>query len=164
MADAAAASNGARPVTITAGTLARRIGVPASILSFLEEQFPEIRAIKSSGGRVYRAVDAALLAGLVDALYREGLPFREVQEAARSAGRAAIVERGRALIGVDLRAVAPARPVAEIPPDALVHRKGPKAAPASPPAAGGQTSGEAILRELMACVRILGAARRHEPT
>lgn len=147
--------------TVIAPKLARRLGVPMSVLSFLEEQFPEIRAMKTPRGRAYRAVDAAFLAGLIDALYRQGYPFREVEALARSSGRAAFVERGGALLGLDPRVVAQKPPSAPVPPDALVHtRSGETVTPG--PAAGAGPEPREILRELMACVRILGAARQHE--
>jgi len=139
-------------------TLARTLGVPPSVLSFLEGQFPEVKAIASSSGRAYRLGEAAFLAGLVEALYHDGRPFREVQEAARSSGRTALMRRGAALIGVDLAAMRREPPAATVPPDAIVRRKGPQPeAPASPPH---RADTREILAELMDCVRLLSQARR----
>lgn len=146
--------------TVKVATLARLTGVPPSVLSFLEGQFPEVRAIASSSGRAYRIADATFLAGLVEALYHDGRPFREVQEEARSAGRNTLIRRGAALIGVDLAAMRPERPSAAVPADAIVRRKGPQ--PAAPAPEAGPADSRAILAELMDCVRILNAARRGE--
>ncbi|GAB5375257.1 MAG: hypothetical protein AcusKO_17190 [Acuticoccus sp.] len=146
--------------TVAVDRLARAVGVPASVLSFLEGQFPEVRAIASPTGRAYRITDAALLAGLVEALYHEGRPFREVQGEARSGARTTLMRRGAALIGVDLAAARATRPSEPVPPDAIVRRKGPQ--PASAPRAAAPVGADEILAELMACVRILGAARRDD--
>lgn len=143
---------------VKVGTLARLLGVPSSVLSFLEGQFPEVKAIASPSGRAYRMADATFMAGLVEALYHEGRPFREVQEEARSSGRTGLVRRGAALIGVDLDAMRRKPPAAAVPPDAIVRRKGPQAAPSAPPAPPAGT--REILSELMDCVRLLSNARR----
>lgn len=146
------------PATVDAAALARRLDVPSTVLSFLEGQFPEIRALNAEGRRRYRATDAVLLAGLVDALYGEGRPFREVQQELRSGGRQRLAARGAARIG---RPVEPQHaPATAIPPDALVRRKGPM--PQSPAERPAATTPDTILRELMACVRILAAARTGE--
>lgn len=138
--------------------LSRVLQVPGSVLSFLEGQFPEVRSIATPPGRAYRMADAMFLAGLVEALYHEGRPFREVQEEARSSGRAALVRRGATLLGVDVDRMRTERPSAAVPPDAIVRRRGPQpeVQAAAPPPLGG----EAILHELMDCVRLLGEARR----
>ncbi|MEM6762183.1 MAG: hypothetical protein AAF615_04830 [Pseudomonadota bacterium] len=144
--------------TVEAGLLAKTLAVPPSVLSFLEGQFPEVRALKSGAGRVYRAADAAFLAGLVDALYTEGRPFRDVQAAARSAERGAIMKAGAARIA-EIASLPDAEPPSEaIPADALVRRRG--ALPDAPPSSGPPPTQGEILRELMDCVRILNAARQ----
>ncbi len=155
-AEGRAAPEAPVPATVDAGALARRLDVPTTVLSFLEGQFPEIRALKADGRRRYRAGDAVLLAGLVDALYGEGRPFREVQQELRSgSGRQRLAASGARRIG---RPLEPQHaPTAAVPPDALVRRKGPM--PQSPAERPAATSPDAILRELMACVRILAAAR-----
>ena len=100
--------------------LARVLQVPGSVLSFLEGQFPEVRSIATPPGRAYRMADAMFLAGLVEALYHDGRPFRDVQEEARSSGRGTLVRRGAALIGIDLQSLKAERPSAAVPPDAIV--------------------------------------------
>ncbi|WMS43341.1 hypothetical protein RDV64_02755 [Acuticoccus sp. MNP-M23] len=149
----------AAPATVDAAALARRLDVPSTVLSFLEGQFPEIRALKADGRRRYRATDAVLLAGLVDALYGEGRAFREVQQELRSgAGRQRLAARGAALIGRPPETQQ--APASAIPPDAVVRRKGPM--PHSPPQRPSSPTADAILRELMACVRVLEAARAED--
>lgn len=152
-------SANAQQRVVKVDALARVLEVPSSVLSFLEGQFPEVRSIATPLGRAYRMVDAMFLAGLVEALYHEGRPFRDVQEEARSSGRTTLVRRGAALIKVDPASLKAERPSAAVPPDALVRRRGPQpaSAPASEPVAT-----EAILAELMDCVRVLAQARRDE--
>lgn len=144
--------------TIATDRLARAVGVPQSVLSFLEGQFPEVRAIAGPSGRAYRLADAAFLAGLVEALYHDGRPFRDVQSEARSGARTTLMRRGAKLLGLDLAAAQRARPTEAVPPDAIVRRKGLQ--PATPPRPTQPVATERILAELMTCVRILGAARR----
>ena len=138
--------------------LARVLQVPGSVLSFLEGQFPEVRSIAHPPGRAYRMADAMFLAGLVEALYHDGRAFRDVQEEARSSGRAELVRRGAALLRVDVADLRVERPSAAVPADAIVRRRGPQ--PAAPAATSAHASGDMILGELMECVRLLGEARR----
>lgn len=119
----------------------------------MESQFPEARAIRDEGARAYRAADAAFLAGVVDLLYGEGLPFRDVQAMARSAKRADIVAKGAAWLR--LGSVAEAAPATAIPSDAVVRPR----ATLAPKADKEPPDKDAILRELMACVRLLSDAR-----
>ncbi|MEO1102955.1 MAG: hypothetical protein AAFW98_04365 [Pseudomonadota bacterium] len=139
--------------------LARALGVPATALAFLEGQFPEVRAIRTDGHRTYRLSDAVFLAGLAEALYGEGLPFREVQEQARSGGRAELMQKGAARLGLDVAAIMAPEPQKPIPQDAIVQRKAGVTLRPAPSSA----DTEDVLRELMACVRILGAARQDGP-
>lgn len=141
---------------IPARELAQRAGVPQSVLSFFEDQFPEIRAVKTDGGRAYRASDAALMAGLAEALYRDGEPFRDVQAKARSGGRDALIATGSEILGLSLSPADALVPAAPIPPDAHVRRRGPAATVSAPPDA---PTREDILFELMGCVRTLSDAR-----
>ncbi|MEM9221301.1 MAG: hypothetical protein AAGB11_02720 [Pseudomonadota bacterium] len=140
--------------------MARLLGVPATALAFLEGQFSDVCAIRTPSGLAYRGEDATFLAGLVDALYGDGLPFREVAATVSAEGRDGLIARGSARLG-DRVDVAPApEPVVAIPDDALVARKNggqkPSPAPSLPDPDG-------VLRELMACVRTLAAARE-EPS
>jgi len=166
---------------VTAASLAGRLAVPVSLLSFLEARFPELRGLRSGAARAYRAEDAAVLAGLVDALYGEGRPLPEVRAELRSAdGRAAAARRGLRRLGLaagppgdtatgDAAAAADedaatdrggVGATAPIPPDAIVR---PRAAGVQQAAAPEPAGRDEILRELMACVRILAAARNEDP-
>lgn len=140
--------------------LASTLGVPVSVFAFLEARMPEIRAISEGRHRLYRAQDAVLLAGLTELLYREGQSFRDVSELMRTGGRPEIVARGRtrlrgALSLDELQSSAARR----IPPDAVVRRKGGPAAPAETARAAPNRDVAAILADLIACVRLLEAAR-----
>ncbi|MBJ3776496.1 MerR family transcriptional regulator [Acuticoccus mangrovi] len=148
---------------ITAGRLATLLGVPVSILAYLEARVPEIRALVEGRERVYRAKDAVLLAGLSELLYGEGLSFREVVELMRSGGRQKIVERGRRRLA---GALGPARSTPRagerraIPPDAMVRPKGLQPVNGTghrTPALSREAA--SVLSELMECVRLLEAAR-----
>lgn len=137
--------------------LAEAVGVPRSVLAFLEARLPEVRAVRDgAGGRAYRADDAVLLAGLADLLYRDGVGFREAAEMLKTDARAGLEARGRELLAgaVDLE---PHRPAARaIPRDAVVGGRGREAhvsaRPPSPDVA-------ALLGELIDCVRVLDEAR-----
>ncbi|MEM8552527.1 MAG: MerR family transcriptional regulator [Pseudomonadota bacterium] len=143
---------------IPARELAKRAGVPASVLSFFEDQFAQIRSVKTSAGDGYRPRDAALIAGLAHALYVEGRPMREVQNAARSAERDSLVARGAEILGLSLEkerhdAAAP------VPPDAQVLRRSAAPILSDPPDAPAKAE---ILNELIVCVRILSEARERD--
>ncbi|MEM8664183.1 MAG: hypothetical protein AAGF49_08695 [Pseudomonadota bacterium] len=118
-----------------------------------------MRAIRADAGRTYRLADAVFLAGLAEALYGDGTPLREVQTEARSGGRTALMQRGARRLGLDLRAVMAPEPEKPIPHDAIVQRKGGVTRRPAPVDADAQD----VLRELMACVRILAAARQDTP-
>ena len=145
---------------IEAVLLADEVGVPASVLTYLEARLPDVHAIADGRRRLYRAADAALLAGCADLLYAEGRSFREVLGYLRTGRAKVVMKRGWALLrNVDTEAP-PAAPseARAIPPDALVRHRGRAAAPpAEPRAAAGDSS--AILAELIDCVRVLEAAR-----
>ncbi|WP_157961582.1 MerR family transcriptional regulator [Acuticoccus kandeliae] len=146
---------------IAAEALARHLGVPASVLSYLEARVPEIRAITEGRTRAYRAQDAMLLAGLAELLYREGLSFREVTEMIRSNERAAIAARGRKRLS-GLVAATPARPetARPIPRDAIVRPKGAAEAPREAPRPRPPSPElKAVLADLIECVRLLESAR-----
>lgn len=157
---------------IAADKLARLLGIPASVLSFLEARVPQVRSIAEDGVRVYRARDAVLVAGLAELLYDEGLPLREVDAMMGSGDREAIAARGRERLRDAIPSAggkgAPRR-ARPIPPDAVVRpggtAGGSDAAAAARRLAGAHTSGEVaeVLAELMECVRLLEAARRHRP-
>jgi len=150
--------DGARAV-VDAERLARILGVSLSVLAFLEARVPEVRSLARGTGRIYRAEDAVLIAGLTELLYDEGLTLRDVYGMMRSNERERIVERGRArlrgALGKEVARRPPSRP---IPPDARVMPKGAAASGTGPPVRPSPEA-ERILAELIECVRILEAAR-----
>lgn len=146
---------------IGAEKLARILGVPLSVLTFLEARVPQVRSLAEGPRRVYRAEDAVLIAGLTELLYGEGLTLRDVYGMMRSNGRERIAERGRERLrgALALPPEAPRRPAMRpIPADARVMPKG------AAGTAGGErrrpsAEAERILADLIECVRILEAAR-----
>jgi len=145
---------------IGAEKLARTLGVPLSVLVFLEARVPQVRSLAEGTRRVYRAEDAVLIAGLTELLYGEGLTLRDVYGMMRSNGRERIAERGRArLRGALAVPSSPARRHSRpIPADARVMPKGSASAPAAPHRRPSPEA-ERILADLIDCVRILEAAR-----
>lgn len=146
------------PAAISAHKLAAVLGLPQSVFAFLEARIPEMRAIVDGRGRVYRAQDAILLAGLADMLYREGRPFRDVADMLGTPERAKILAHGRARLSGALTARVTRQDGGRtIPADALVGRKG--EALQRRPAAVPSAELEALLGELIACVRLLESGR-----
>ncbi|UOM33712.1 MerR family transcriptional regulator [Acuticoccus sp. I52.16.1] len=143
---------------IDAVRLADEVGVPASVLTYLEARLPGVHSIADGRRRLYRPADAELLAGCAELLYGEGRSFREVMGYLRSGRAKAVAKRGRALLRhVEPAAVAEvAAPPRAIPADALVSHRG-RPVPPQPRATG--TDPTAILSELIECVRILEGAR-----
>ena len=150
----------ARPA-ISADRLAAVLDVPQSIFSFLEARVPEVRAIASGGGRVYRAQDAVLLAGLADMLYREGHSFRDVAQMLHGPERRELIARGRARLRGALGSDAPAPRARhrEIPNDAVVTPKGRARDGNSGVRTAPSAEISAVLSELIDCVRLLEDAR-----
>lgn len=140
---------------IDAGWLADELGVPSSVLVYLEKRLPDIHAIAEGRRRLYRAADAALIAGCADLLYGEGRAFRDVAALLRAGKAQAIAKRGRRIIGA-VAGEAEAAPARAIPPDAVVRHRGRPTAAATPSAPVDPAS---ILAELIDCVRTLEAAR-----
>lgn len=142
---------------IEAGWLADEIGVPSSVLIYLEKRLPDVHAIAEGRRRLYRPADAALLAGCADLLYGEGRAFRDVAALLRAGKAGAITKRGRRIIGATMAGENEAAPARAIPPDAVVNHRGrPTAAVVD---AGTLVDPSAILAELIDCVRVLEGAR-----
>jgi DNA-binding transcriptional MerR regulator len=71
------------------------LDVPAHVLRFWESRFPQIRPMKSSGGRrYYRPADVDLLRGIRELLYGDGLTIKGVQKVFREHGAAIVSARG----------------------------------------------------------------------
>ncbi|WP_226582817.1 MerR family transcriptional regulator [Acuticoccus sediminis] len=148
---------------IEAVRLADEVGVPPSVLTYLEARLPDVHSIVDGRRRYYRSADAALLAGCAELLYGEGRSFREVMGFLRNGRAKAVAKRGWALLR-HVEAVAPpvastAPPARAIPPDALVRHRGRPTAPKSPADPAITVDPSSILAELIECVRVLEAAR-----
>lgn len=147
---------------VGAEALARIVGVPASVLAYLEARLPQIRAVRDGARRAYRPPDAVLLAGLAEMLYRDGVSFRDAAAMLRTEGRADVIARGEALLRELLPAEAAPLPARTIPPDALVGMRGGgggAGAAARPPPPPPSADVAALLSELIDCVRILEDGR-----
>lgn len=148
-----------RRTVISAEKLARLLGVPPSVLSFLEARVPQVRSLSEGGRRVFRAEDAVLVAGLTELLYAEGLTLRDVYGMMRSNERERIAERGRRVLAGALSVPSsPSAPRRPIPPDALVAPRGAAEREAPRPARQSAEIAQ-ILGELNDCVRVLDEAR-----
>ncbi|ORE96566.1 Transcription regulator MerR family protein [Stappia sp. 22II-S9-Z10] len=143
---------------VDAQRLADEVGVPASVLTYLEARLPGVHAIAEGRRRLYRPADAALLAGCAELLYGEGRSFREVMGYLRAGKSKAIARRGWALLGEVETEPAPENggPSRAIPADALVQHRG-RPGPTTPLRPTEDPS--AILADLIECVRLLEAAR-----
>jgi DNA-binding transcriptional MerR regulator len=151
-------ATGERPAersVIEAGQLAKLLVVPVTILSYFEARLPEVRALREGGQRLYRAEDATLLAGIATLLYRDGMTFRDVA-ALLATERERVVALGRERLKghVSPAARPPSRP---IPEDAVVH--GREGDVREPPRVAPKAATDAILADLLDCVRLLEAAR-----
>ncbi|XWN29152.1 MAG: MerR family transcriptional regulator [Devosia sp.] len=151
---------------VAAGDLAKALDVPPSVLTFLEERFRDVSAVVRGRERLYRARDAALMAGLSRLLYGDGVPLRTVLQMAQSDERTAILARGREYLGALLpQDVAPQPRAKDLPPDVVVGRPG--APSAAPPDRPRQPSAKpvtreaihTILAELVACKKRLDDVR-----
>ncbi|RMF33972.1 MAG: MerR family transcriptional regulator [Alphaproteobacteria bacterium] len=72
------------------------LDIPAHVLRFWESRFPQLRPMKSSGGRrYYRPEDVDLLRGIRELLYEDGLTIKGVQKIFREQGQKAVLARGR---------------------------------------------------------------------
>ncbi|WP_075220961.1 MerR family transcriptional regulator [Acuticoccus yangtzensis] len=143
---------------VDAERLADEVGVPASVLTYLEARLPGVHAIAEGRRRLYRPADAALIAGCAELLYGEGRSFREVMGYLRAGKSKAIARRGWALLGEIETEPAPesGAPSRAIPADALVQHRG-RPGPTTPLRPTEDPS--AILADLIECVRLLEAAR-----
>ncbi|HEU0223579.1 MAG TPA: MerR family transcriptional regulator [Paracoccaceae bacterium] len=79
----------------TISEVAEALGIPAHVLRFWESRFPQLRPMKSSGGRrYYRPEDVELLRGIRELLYDDGLTIKGVQKVLREQGVRAVIARG----------------------------------------------------------------------
>ena len=68
----------------TIGELGEALGIKAHVLRYLEEQFPQLKPLKRSGGRrYYRPEDVALVREIDRLVNREGYTLRGARTALR---------------------------------------------------------------------------------
>lgn len=80
----------------TISEVAETLDIPAHVLRFWESRFPQLRPMKSSGGRrYYRPDDVDLLRGIRELLYDDGMTIKGVQKILREQGQKAVIARGR---------------------------------------------------------------------
>ncbi|MEM8856496.1 MAG: MerR family transcriptional regulator [Pseudomonadota bacterium] len=163
--DPEAAHGPAPGALVAASDLAKALDVPPSVLTFLEERFHDVSAVVRGRERLYRARDAALMAGLSRLLYGDGVPLRTVLQMAQSDERSAILARGREFLGALLpEDVAPQPAAKDLPPDVVVGRPGAPPSPAERPRQAGakpvtREAIHTILAELVACKKRLDDVR-----
>jgi DNA-binding transcriptional MerR regulator len=79
----------------TISEVSEELDIPAHVLRFWESKFPQIKPMKRGGGRrYYRPQDVALLAGVRNLLYKDGLTIKGVQKVFREQGLRWVAERG----------------------------------------------------------------------
>lgn len=72
----------------TISEVAEVLDTPAHVLRFWESKFSQIKPLKRGGGRrYYRPADVALLRGIRELLYVEGLTIKGVQKVLREQGQ-----------------------------------------------------------------------------
>lgn len=75
---------------------AEELDLPAHVLRFWEGKFGQLRPLKRAGGRrLYRPDDLALLRGIRDLIYVDGLTIKAVQRVIREQGVGPVRARGR---------------------------------------------------------------------
>lgn len=72
----------------TISEVAEALDTPAHVLRFWESKFSQIKPMKRGGGRrYYRPEDVALLRGIRELLYEDGLTIKGVQKVLRERGQ-----------------------------------------------------------------------------
>jgi DNA-binding transcriptional MerR regulator len=70
----------------TIGEVASALGIRQHVLRYWEEQFPQLKPVKRSGGRrYYRPEDVRLIAAIDRLVHREGYTLRGARQALSSA-------------------------------------------------------------------------------
>lgn len=113
----------------TISEVSESLDVPSHVLRFWESKFPQVKPVKRGGGRrYYRPEDVALLVGIRELLYEDGLTIKGVQKILRERGARSVIDRG---------AGAPApvgAPPASPPASTAAPQPAPNGAGAQPPA------------------------------
>ncbi|WP_198670521.1 MerR family transcriptional regulator [Oceanicella sp. SM1341] len=72
------------------------LDIPAHVLRFWESRFPQLKPMKSNGGRrYYRPEDVDLLRGIRELLYDDGMTIKGVQKIFREQGVKSVMVRGQ---------------------------------------------------------------------
>ncbi|WP_205910810.1 MerR family transcriptional regulator [Paroceanicella profunda] len=72
------------------------LDIPAHVLRFWESRFPQLKPMKSNGGRrYYRPEDVDLLRGIRELLYEDGMTIKGVQKIFREQGVKSVMVRGQ---------------------------------------------------------------------
>ncbi|NWG46324.1 MAG: MerR family transcriptional regulator, partial [Alphaproteobacteria bacterium] len=79
---------------LSIGEVASELDVPSHVLRFWETRFAEIRPAKRGNRRVYGPADLALLRGIRQLLYTEGLTVKGVQKVLAEQGAGFVREIG----------------------------------------------------------------------
>lgn len=79
----------------TISEVAETLDTPAHVLRFWESKFSQIKPMKRGGGRrYYRPEDIALLRGIRELLYEDGLTIKGVQKVLRERGQRHVASLG----------------------------------------------------------------------
>lgn len=99
----------------TISEVAELLDTPAHVLRFWESKFSQLKPMKRGGGRrYYRPEDVALLRGIRELLYEDGLTIKGVQKVLR--------ERGQRHVAGIAESPAPASEPESVDVDATVAR------------------------------------------
>jgi DNA-binding transcriptional MerR regulator len=117
----------------TISEVSETLDVPAHVLRFWESKFPQVKPVKRGGGRrYYRPEDVALLVGIRELLYEDGLTIKGVQKIFRERGARSVTERGTEVMdGIAAPANGAAHPTRAAPD--VAARPEPEAAADAPP-------------------------------
>lgn len=81
----------------TISEVAEALDTPAHVLRFWESKFSQVKPMKRGGGRrYYRPEDVALLRGIRELLYVEGMTIKGVQKVLREKGQRHVAGVGEA--------------------------------------------------------------------
>jgi DNA-binding transcriptional MerR regulator len=145
----------------TISEVADELNVPKHVLRFWEAKFAQLKPMKRGGGRrYYRPEDVALLRGIRFLLYDDGYTIRGVQKILREQGPRFVMEQRPHADHDRAPDPKPGREIPDVAAEAALSRRLNAMAAKLEEAPG--LDGEALnalLRELEACRRILGAAK-----
>jgi DNA-binding transcriptional MerR regulator len=144
----------------TISEVADELKVPKHVLRFWEAKFAQLKPMKRGGGRrYYRPEDVALLRGIRFLLYDDGYTIRGVQKILREQGPRFVMDQ-QPHAEDDAAPEAPPREIPDVAAEAALSRRLNAMAAKLEEAPGLDAEAlSALLSELEACRRILGAAK-----